>query len=85
MLTILILLGSLFLAEKTSLHKCVLKRKNAVCWVEQKKNSGRVNDSPLGRENVRVGLFCYKSCLNLVLRKEEFLPSMVAELGWAGS
>ena len=73
MLTILILLGSLFLAEKTSLHKCVLKReKNAVCWVEQK-NSGRVNDSPLGRENVRVRLFCYKSCLSLVFKKREVL------------
>ena len=51
-----------------------------MCFEEKKcrllgrtKNSGRVNDSPLGRENVRVGLFCYKSCVSLVFKKRRVL------------
>ena len=66
MLTILILLGSLFLAEKTSLHRCVLKRKKMpFVGSNKQKKSGGVDDSPLGkffRDNVRVGLFCNEPC-----------------------
>ena len=70
-----VLPGILFLAKKTSLHKRVFEEKTLplVGW---NKNSGRVDDSPLGREE--------RSCQSF-LRKEEFLPSIVAELGWAGS
>ena len=52
-----VLLGSLCLAKKTSPSQtCFLKRKKiAVGRVEQK--SRRVDDTLLGRKNVRVSLF----------------------------
>ena len=61
-LRFLVLLGSLFLAEKTSLHKCVFEEKKMPFVGSNNKKSGGVNDSPLGRKNVRIGLFCNKSC-----------------------
>jgi len=44
------------LAKKTSLHKRGFEEKKMplIGW---NKDSGRVDDSPLGRENVRVSLF----------------------------
>ena len=73
---------SVFGRENIPSHMCFEEKKNAFCWVK-KEILGESMTLPSGKfgENVRIGLFCNKPCLSFVLRKEEFLPSMVAELG----
>jgi len=79
---------SVFGRENIPSQMCFEEKKKCRLLGQTNKNLEESMTFPLGkffRENVRVGLFCNKPCLSFVLRKEEFLPSMVAELGWAGS
>ena len=77
------LLGSLCLAKKTSPHICVYKKN----LLGQKNMEGSMNFlSEWGKrfERTFVAISSVISLFNL-LGKDKFLPSMVAELGWAGS
>ena len=72
---------SVFGRENIPSHMCFEEKKCLL--LGQKKFMGETMTLPSGKfgENVRIGLFCNKPCSSFVLRKEEFLPSMVAELG----